>query len=134
MASKLQQIFAFKKSTYNAASANSSTGSFEQDVLFIEILESKSRARDGKVTAQVSGSIVTFAQVDKLPYGYFQKRITIAPPEATKDFFFFDIDLNPVNSPARIQNISERRLRFVYLYSSQFDPEHGELTSLEIEE
>ncbi len=130
---KLQLIFAFKKSTFNAPSV-SSTGSFEQEILFIEINESKTRARSNKVTAEVSGSIVTFAQVDKLPYGYFQKRISIAPYEAIKGFFFSDIDLNPVNSPARIQNISERRIRFVYLYSAQFDPEHGEMTSLEIGE
>ena len=132
MAEKLVQIFAFKKTSYNAPSVNSSTGSFEQDVLFIEVNECRTRAGYGRVTAEVMGSIVTFSQMDKLPFGYFQKRIQLADHSHTKDFFFFDVDLNPVNSPARMQNITERRLRFVYLYESQFDPEHGELTSLEI--
>jgi hypothetical protein len=35
-----------------------------------------------------------------------------------------------LNSPARLQNIAERRAAFVYLYSAQYDPDQGELTSL----
>lgn len=131
MKNKLEQIFALKKTTFDAPSQNASTGSFEQDVLFIEIEEAPCIAKNGKITARVTGSLVVYAQVDKLPYGYFQKRIQLAGHELTKDFFFFNVDLNPPNSPAKVQNISERRVRFVYLYESQFDPEHGELTSLE---
>lgn len=130
MAQKLTQIFGFKKTTYSAPSAGPD-GSFEQDTLFIEINECRSRVNAGKAYARVLGSIVVFSQMEKLPFGFFTKKIEQASHSATKDFFFFDIDLNPISSPARIQNIAERRVRFVYLYQGQYDPSHGELTSLE---
>jgi hypothetical protein len=120
-----------RKTTFDAPSMNSSDGSFEQDTLFIEVNECPARITEGMAYAKVSGSIVVFSQMDKMPFGYFAKRIQQADQSLTKDIFFFDIDLNPMNSPARLQNITERRCRFVYLYSAQYDPEHGELTSLE---
>ncbi len=133
MAAKLEGIFGFKKTTYDAPSANNANGTFEQDVLFIEINEANSRVtQSGKAYSKVLGSLVVFAQMEKMPFGYFNKKIQQADPSLTGKFFFFDIDLNPASSPARIQNITERRLRFVYLYSGQYDPDHGELTGLEI--
>lgn len=132
MEEKLGKIFGFRKTTYDQPSVNASTGTFEQDTLFIQVDECNSSVKEGKATAKVSGSLTVFAQMDKMPFGYFNKRIQQADHELTRKFFFFDIDLNPVSSPARIQNITERRVRFVYLYSGQYDPEHGELTSLEI--
>lgn len=127
---KLAHIFGLRKTTFDAPSVDSN-GSFEQDTLFIEIEESKAKATSGRVSSKVTGSIVVFAQMNKLPFGYFNKRIELSEHSLTKDFFFFDIDLNQANGPARIQNISERRVRFVYFYSDQFNPDHGELTSLE---
>lgn len=131
LADKLSQIFGLRKTTFDAPAVNSNTGSFEQDTLFIEINQCPARVTEGRVYSKVLGSLVVFAQVNKLPFGYFNKKIQQADPSLTKDLFFFDIDLNPVTSAARIQNISERRLRFVYLYSAQYDPEHGSITSLE---
>lgn len=107
---------------------------FEQDTLFIEINECNSRVTEGMAYAKVLGSLVVFSQFDKLQYGYFNKRIQTADHELTKNLFFFDIDTNALNSPARMQNLSERRTRFVYLYSGQYDPENGQLTSLTFEE
>jgi len=127
---KLAAIFGFRKTTFDAPSVGPG-GAPEQDTLFIEISEARTRATEGKVYSEVKGSIIVFAQMDKLPFGYFNKRIQKASHELTKGFIFFDIDLNPISSPARIQNITERRVRFVYLYSSDYDPEHGELTSLQ---
>lgn len=126
LAEKLSQIFGFKKTTFDTP------GSFEQDTLFIEINEAQSRVTDGRVFSKVTGSLVCFSQMEKLPFGFFNKKIQQAPASLTRPFFFFDIDLNPANSPARVQNITERRLRFVYLYSAQYDPDHGELTSLKL--
>ncbi len=128
---KLHLIFGLRKTTFDAATINSVTGSFEQDTLFIEVNQSNSRVTEGKAYAKVEGSLVVFSQMDKMPFGYFNKRIQQADPVLTKDLFFFDIDLNPANSPARIQNITERRLRFVYLYSDQYDPAQGQITSVE---
>lgn len=131
MSDKLSDIFGFKKTTYNAPSINSTTGTFEQDTLFIEVDRCTSSTKEGKATAKVEGSFIVFSQIEKLPFGYFNKRIQNSDHELTKQFFFHEIDLNPANSPARLQNITERRVRFIYLYSAQYDPEHGELTSLE---
>ena len=68
----------------------------------------------------------------RLPFGFFAKRIENADPELTKNFFFFDLDANALNSPARLQDISEIRGRFVFLYSAEYDPNQGELTSIEL--
>ncbi len=125
LATKLDHIFGMN-ATYLAPS-----DSMEQDVLFIEINECTSRITEGKAYAKVLGSLIVFSQLDKLPFGFFNKKIQQANHASTKDLFFFDIDLNPANSPARIQNIMERRLRFVYLYNAQYDPNNGAITSIE---
>lgn len=131
MASKLSQIFGFRKTTFNAPSPDPN-GSYEQDTLFIQVDEAMSNTGNGRATSKVTGQMVVYVQMNKMPFGYFNKRIQQADHSLTKDFFFFDIDLNPVSSPARLQNITERRVKFVYLYSAQYDPDHGEMTSLEI--
>ena len=132
MADKLGAIFGFKKTTYDQPSVNASTGTFEQDILFIQVDRAASVTKEGRATSKVEGSLVVFSQMDKMPFGYFNKRIQQSDPELTRKFFFFDIDLNPTSSPSRIQNITERRVSFVYLYAGQYDPDHGELTSLDI--
>lgn len=115
--------------TFNAPSEK-----FEQDTGFIEINECKTRASEGVVRAQVTGSITIFTQDDKMPYGFFIKKISQANPETKKPIYFFDIDQNIVSSPAREQNKSERRTGFLFLYSAQYDPNQGELTSLDLGE
>ncbi len=123
---KLQTIFDLKKTTYDAPSE-----SHEQETLFVEINECRSRITAGEAIAEVSGTLVVYTQSNKLPFGFFNKRIAQADPSLTKDFFFFEMDRDALNSQARIQNISERRCRFVYLFSDQYDPNQGELTSIE---
>lgn len=130
MKEKLESIFGMRKTTFDAPTVNS-TGSFEQDTLFVEVNECNSRVTEGRALSRVLGSLVVFSQMDKMPFGYFNKRIQQSDGSLTKDFFFFDIDLNPSSSPARLQNITERRVRFVYLYSAQYDPAHGSITSVE---
>lgn len=126
MQAKLSRIFGLRKTTFDAYS-----DSFEQDTLFIQVLEANSRATTKNQTARVTGTLIVFSQMDKMPYGYFAKKIEQASGDDTKDFFFYDIDVSPANSPARVQNISERRVSFVYLYKAQYDPEHGTITSVE---
>ena len=127
MAARLSRIFGLTKVSYDEPGE-----SFEQDTLFVEIEECLSRATEGKAYAKVTGSVVIFSQRDKLPYGFFAKRLAQAALADTKPFFFFDVDVDALNSPARMQNISERRARFVYLYSAQYDPNQGALTSLDV--
>jgi hypothetical protein len=125
LSQRLSEIFEFPKTTFLAPSE-----SYEQDVLFIEINECHSRITEGKAYAKVLGSLTVFSQLEKVPFGFFSKKIQQVS-FLTKDFFFFDIDVNPASSPARLQNILERRVRFVYLYSAQYDPAQGSITSLE---
>lgn len=129
MKEKLKAIFGVREVSFDFPGDN-----FEQDVLFVDVIESRTNAGQGTVRAKVTGSIYMFSQVDKLPYGFFTKKLQQADAELKKDFFFHDLDTNALNSPARMQNISERRGSFVYLYSAQYDPEQGELTSVEFEE
>lgn len=131
MRRKLSLIFGFKKTTFDAPS-DGTNGSFEQDTLFIEIDQARSVAKENKVISRVDGTLIVFAQMDKMPFGYFNKRIQQADASLKQNFFFYGIDLNPANSPARLQNITERRVRFVYLFSGDYDPDHGELTSLSV--
>jgi hypothetical protein len=130
----LKKIFDLKKVTFDAIGKHQADGSgvYEQDCLFIEIAECFSRVTKGHAYAKVTGSLIIFCQRDELPYGFFNKQISKAPIEAVKNFFFFDVDVDVANSPARLQNISERRARFVYLYSAQHDPNQGSLESLDI--
>ncbi len=128
MKEKLREIFGLAKVSYDEPGE-----SFEQDTLFIQIQECQSRTGQGRATAKVRGSLVVYSQNNKLAFGYFNKRLQNAKPELVKDFFFYDIDVDALNSPARLLNISERRASFVYLYSSQYDPNQGLLNELVIE-
>lgn len=126
---KLEKIFGFGKTTYNAPS-----DAFEQDTLFVVIDSSRSNAGQGNVNAKVEGTLTVFSKNDRFPYGFFNKRITKASPALTEKFFFYDIDVDVAGSPARLIDISERRTKFVYWYSEQYDPNQGELTSVEFDE
>ncbi len=125
----LEGIFGFKKTTYDAPSE-----AFEQDTLFIDVTSAKSNASQGKITSKVDGTLTVFSQANRLPFGFFNKRISNADFQLTKGLFFFDIDVDVAASPARMINISERRTGFVFLFSAQHDPNQGSLTELEIDE
>lgn len=125
---RLEAIFQFEKTTMLASSE-----AYEQDTLFVEIISSRSHvsgANGGRETAKVKGTLVVFSQDDRLPYGFFIKRIEQAAAELKAPLFFFDIDVDDVESPARLQNLHERRTSFQFLYDSQYDPDRGSLTSL----
>ncbi len=122
---RLKRIFGLPKVTFSMPGE-----SYEQDTLFVEVKSSPARVTKGNVYAKVTGSIYIFSQNQNFPFGFFAKRIQNAELEDTKDFFFFDMDQNALNSPARLQNISEIRGRFMFLYSAQYDPNQGVITSV----
>lgn len=125
---RMQKIFGLGKTTFLDP-----TELFEQDTLFIQISQARgrmSRGGGGRETARVVGSIVIYSQNNKLPFGFFNKRIEQADPELTKNLFFYDLDTDDPESPARRQNIHERRCGFMFLYDSQYDPNQGQITSL----
>lgn len=125
---KLKDIFGLRKVTFDAPGE-----SFEQDTLFVEVTEAPSRFTQGKAYTKVLGNLVIYSQHGKLPYGYFMKRLQQAKPELTKNLFLFDADQDIAASGARLQNVEERRSKFMYLYSAQYDPDQGSLTGLTLE-
>lgn len=129
LADNIQKIFGVKKVTFDAPS-----DSYEQDTIFIEIQEAKPKMGKNRASARVVGQLVIFSEYDKMPFGFFSKRIEHTDNSFKKDLFFYDIDVNQENSPARLQNISERRASFVYFFTAQYDPSRGQLTSLETTE
>jgi hypothetical protein len=131
---RLKAIFGFKKVTFSAPADDSAIGTFEQDTGFVEISDCQSSAGFGSARAKVECTLRTFTQDDKMPYGFLTKKIQQAKAELTDPLFFYEIDTNVASSPARIQNIHERRTRFQFLYSEQYDPDQGSITSLELEE
>jgi hypothetical protein len=127
---RLEKIFGFV-STFDIPAET-----FEQDIMFIDVLSPNcrvSRKADGSQTAKVIGAITIYTQEARVPFGFFNKRIEMASKELTRSFFFYDIDQDIVSSPARIQNIHERRTGFVFLYDSQYDPSQGRITILNLE-
>lgn len=113
---KLKKIFGLSKVTF------AEPGSFEQDVLFVEVESCRERSLKGRAAGKVLGNLVLFVQAEKCPLGFFAKRISKAPAGDKKGFHFFEVDTEILNSQARMQNISERRCRFQYLYDEQYDP------------
>lgn len=128
LVSKFEAIFGVPV-TFNAPGE-----SYEQDKLFIEITDVITRAGQGRVNSKITGSLAMFAQMEKLTYGFFSKKVSLAANDLTKNLFLFDVDREALNSPARLINISERRTSFVYLYSAQYDPNHGSLTGIKFSE
>lgn len=121
LSAKLKRIFDLDKVSYDHVSATQ-----EQECLFIQITTSKNRVKDGRFTGRVQGKLNVFANLDKLPYGYFSKCIDEAEVADIDDFFFFDFEENA----GTIDNITERTLSFIYLFDMQYNPNRGELTSL----
>ena len=119
----MQNIFGIKKVTFDAYSAD-----FEQDTMFIEIRECRPRIasnQGGRETAIVNGSIVVFSKDNALKFGFFNKGIEKADKKYVERLMFHNIDLDVATSPARLQNIHERRCDFTFLYDSQYDPNKG---------
>lgn len=125
LSEKFKRIFGVKKVTFDQPS-----DSQEQECLFIEVENSWNTIKDDKAIARVTGNCIMFGNAEKLPFGFYSKRIKQADYNDTKDLFFFDIEANT----RRYQNIVQRGFSFVYFFNSQYDPEHGTITSIEFEE
>jgi hypothetical protein len=120
---RFQEIFQMGKSTYNTVSEECP----EQDVLFITIEDARCTSGGGKESAIVKGFITVFSQNERLPYGFFEKKILKADNTLTKDLHFHDMDQNA----GQIMNLVGRRNHFTFLYQGIYDPNQGHITSIE---
>ncbi len=125
LSERLKRIFDLKKVTFDLPS-----DSREQECIFIEVESAKARLKDARQIARVSGKIRVFCNSDKLPYGYFSKKIHRAAAADTRDLFFFDFEENA----GTIGNICERSMSFIYLFESQHDPNTGSIENVTIAE
>lgn len=124
---RLDAIFQLKQgSTFNAPSAE-----FEQEKLFVNVTGVVSQPRNKKICFKVEGFLQFFSQHEKIPFGYMQRALETASYENTAGLFLFQVDQEIANSQARMVNLSERRAQFVFLYSIDFNPNQGSLSSLE---
>jgi hypothetical protein len=125
LAEKFERIFGFENVTFDQVSE-----SREQEGVFIQIQRVRPTIKDGKQLSFVQGTVRVFAQNSKLPYGYFLKMIRLADQADTKDLFFFNFESNA----GYYRNLTERSLEFYYFFSGQYDPNIGNIESIEISE
>ena len=119
---KFKKIFGLKKATYAIPAPEAR----EQDCLFIEIEDSKNTIKDGMAFARVTGRAFLFSQGEKLPFGFFSKKIEKADNADTKDLFFSDFESNT----RYFQNLVQRGFNFLFLFRGQYDPETGEINEI----
>jgi hypothetical protein len=122
---KLKAIFDLDKVTFESAGESK-----EQEGAFIEIESPYVKVSDTRAVGKITGKIRFFVNADKMPHDYFAKMISKASNDDKKDLFFSDIGV----SVGRLVNIDERTVSFVYFFNSQYDPNQGLITSIEIAE
>jgi hypothetical protein len=123
LAERLKAIFDLDKVTFDKPGESQ-----EQECAFVVIDNAVCRVSDAKSSAKVTGTLVIYANSDKLPYGYFAKQIEKADPSQTGPIFFYNFE---ENSGMEV-NIVERRANFLYLFDSQYDPAIGTLTQVNL--
>ena len=119
---KFKGIFGVKKVTYDEPGESQ-----EQGCIFVEIETSHNKIQDGRAKARVEGTGIMFGPNDKMPFGFFSKRIAKADLALTKDLFFYDFEENT----KRYQNIVQRKFSFVYFFNGQYDPDTGSITEVD---
>ncbi len=129
----LKEIFLVKKVTFDRPADDieeSKLVAAEQETLFVDVKASPSSIKDGHAWCRVQGQCFMYGPANVMTHGFFHKRIQKAGHEATKKFFFFQIDQNL----PRFQNVNERAFSFVYFWDGQHDPATGSITSIEFTE
>ncbi len=123
LSEKLKRIFDLKKVRFDQPAHDIQ----EQECLFVAIQSSKNQVSEARFKGIATGKISVWGNNEKLPYGYFSKHIVEANKDDTKNLFFYDLEENA----GTIGNIAERTISFKYLFDIQYNPNIGEITSLE---
>lgn len=129
---RVKRIFGVSKTTFNLVDFAAP----EQDCLFIEITDAKSRpySKD-RISARVTGALKLYAKYEAATYGFFPKRIEQSAPADRARFIFGQEENVPVVSAdglTLIQNLRETRVSFTFLYDSQYDPDRGVINELDL--
>ena len=121
MTAQLRRILDF-----NIVKFDKPSESHEQECVFVSVETSKNTIKDGVQIAKVTGKIHVYAPANKLPYGYFSKKINEADLADTAPYFFYDFEHNT----DQYFDIDERIMSFVYFFNSQYNPALGTITSV----
>lgn len=103
-------------------------GSTEQEKLFVEVENPKMRVSPPVAVARVTGTASMFGNGEKLPFGFFAKRIAQADHADIKDFFFSDMEQNT----KMMGNLVQRSFSFVYFFRGQYDPDQGKIETVDL--
>lgn len=128
---KFKKLFEVQKVSYDhpgSTQDQDAPGTNEQETLFVEVTIANSRVSDKIFRAKVTGKGHMIAQHSKLPLGYFSKCID-AHPDDTKDVYFYDFEENSRNHHDQVT----RSFSFIYFFSTQFDPNLGTITTVDID-
>jgi len=98
----------------------------EQGVLFISVDSYTEDTKNGFVKGVLRGNAKVYSQSNKLPLGFFTRKLRSAGVDLTRDLFCTDFEMN-LNV---FQNLIERSFSFTYFYTSEYDPEQGSLTEI----
>jgi hypothetical protein len=123
LADQLKRIFGVDKVTFDVPGESQ-----EQEGLFVAVDNARFRIKDARQVARVTGTVRIFASLDKMPYGYFARRLAQASAADTAGLFFFDFEENK----GTFRNITERSAGFLYLFDSQYDPAIGTLNQVNL--
>lgn len=118
-----QDIFKIKKVTFDDPGA-----ALEQDTIWVTIENSNPKIQDSKEIYRATGSVVIYAPNEQLPFGFVAKAIKQASNELTKPFFFSNVE----NNTKTYRNVIGRGFDFVYFYHRQYDPNKGNITSVDL--
>jgi hypothetical protein len=110
---------------------NYGSEALEQDVVFVEVQKCRPRVQGDRILDKVMGQLVLFSRDDNVTFGFFTKAVERSTPAYRSGLSFFQMDTVLPESPARLQNLQETRSAFMFLYDSQYDPDKGELTSVD---
>lgn len=118
-----ESIFDVKDVTFNEPSKMN-----EQERLFIEIESVNASMKLGRQVYKATGKATMVGANDKLTVGFFNKQIAKASHGLTKPFFFYDMEQNT----KIYMNLVQRSFSFIYFFDSQYDPDTGSITSVEL--
>lgn len=120
----LRKIFGVKKIVYNLSAL-----SMEQDVLYVEISESKDCIKNGKASARVKGFISLMGTQQKNPFGFFSKKLQLAPIAIEKRFWFGRIE-TPDDMGALGWEVCTHKMPFMYNFEEDYNPAKSMLKAI----
>jgi len=121
---KFKKIFKVPKVTFSQPGEKTK----EQECIFVDIEQTRHRIKDKREIAKVTGKINLYGNSDKMPLGWISKMISEANAADKADIAFFDIEINT----KYYQNLVQRTASFVYFFSTQYDPNLGSISSVNI--